>query len=1352
MGAMGLKLYYTNDDSVIDVNSSHGHSDSKIMSTTSQPSKFCGTKFQSGTESKRPKDDINIDLIRNSMEEKVKGAVGHMETTRKGLAEYLKKQLNFRMRISYEEGKAGRFDVKTKEHRQLPKPISISGAMSREAKDDIMEDTKSCQFISIKETGATTIEDRSDKILRRGLKKALKKELEEEGDVDQGKKIIQGAIESLARSRGAQIHHIKSYHGNLDQIKFCGKLARTTDGFVGGILHFKLKHDSDGNPDFDICPLIDEQSYSILFPQCRSSSIEEPHFVQSPGFGGINRTRIETPQHIFAFDKDNDPFTKRLKVGFRTVKGIAGIESFCLHCGNKEYVISRFPPAMTKDEKNVLICARKYGSGQPFEPMWEVVKPSACMSSPVSGLEETPKKEEEEETGEKMDSPSMSSVPSIRLPVMSTYKNAFGSLLTAIPHIVSSKHRDFLLTSSNKCLEVNFNIVRKCYELVPISPKKLPPWIQGFESFKDELINEYETCLEKRIELGTAVGFPNLKLPKLSHAKRSTSKPSPFTFGGASAFNQPKSVFSGVSLPKVDSLKVSIQHCCIVRGWDLAQGPIICVSWKVHTHAMISHKHINQSQYLSMMGILDGVKKGTIDPVTHKVSLGGFGSSSGESVADMMKKSQWKELIDLKCRVKDMRTPPPSKANPKSGFGSGSLLVPANRTSIAAFNGSSLISISGEILAHVPNCHVGVGFGHRDRLYMFSHSIDSPCCRVLLPEDDTKDVIAKDSLHKAPVEVEKLRIGDIVPSDGWDMSVQFVPLVLREIVWKAGCQYPIRSLFGTSSEEKRMKLNFDILKCILLEDTFASIGSVGKEGYLVHGALPHSYAIDRGCSKEGDVSDDGEVDLLVHGHTGCKHVSLVEMKQMCAINRALRSTGLSGGFHPLLPKDTFFSIGLNQTTDTLRATLIDRTSLLKASSTPLVYNKQDFAISETLPPVSFPLFSTEVWKNGFEQVDFELKLGDLSGQHIHHTYVRKHHRKHYKLVYGTSQCPDSLRSTSFSPISLSDLNKMGGIPLWVCVGSMILECICYGISYDQYADFHECVSREEMLSYVSEDECKQQMLRDVESLKSGVMSVKEVEHDKEEESTTLAEKEEEEEAEKEVRVSKDVSSSSDMGTDVSCMNTCPSFIICKRFDKDITIRYKSTQVPFLLDTSFVSWIGIPILESSPGEDLSKPMGVISQLHSSIMAAKRPVQPSGFSFGQSGGSGFGQSSGGFGGFGQTPAAVPHSGSGFGGFGQPSGGGFGQPSSSFGQSGGFGGFGQTPAAVSHSGSGFGGFGQPSGGGFGQPSSSFGQSGGFGGFGQTPAAVSHSGSGFGGFGQPSSSFGQSGGVGSFGQSGGS
>ncbi|GKT15291.1 hypothetical protein ADUPG1_010671, partial [Aduncisulcus paluster] len=1235
------------------------------------------------------------------------------------------------------------------------------------------------------------------------------------------------------------IPDIKSYHGNLDQIKFCGKLARTTDGFVGGILHFKLKHDSDGNPDFDICPLIDEQSYSILFPQCRSSSIKEPHFVQNSGFGGINRTRIETPQHIFAFDKDNDPFTKQLKVGFGTVKGIAGIESFCLHCGNKEYVISRFPPAMTKDENNVLICARKYGSGQPFEPMWEVVKPSACMSSPVSGLEETPKKEEEEETGEKMDSPSMSSVPSIRLPVMSTYKNAFGSLLTAIPHIVSSKHRDFLLTSSNKCLEVNFNIVRKCYELVPISPKKLPPWIQGgleetpkkeeeeetgekmdspsmssvpsirlpvmstyknafgslltaiphivsskhrdflltssnkclevnfnivrkcyelvpispkklppwiqgFESFKDELINEYETCLEKRIELGTAVGFPNLKSsPKFLHAKRSTSKPSPFTFGGASAFNQPKSAFRGVSLPKVDSLKVSIQHCCIVRGWNLAQGPIICVSWKVHTHAMISHKHINQSQYPSMMEILDGVIKGTINTMKRRVSVGGFGSSS-ETVADLMKKSQWKELIDLKCRVKDMRITSPSKANPKSGFGYsrlGSSSMSADRTSIAAFNGSSLISISGEILAHVPDCHVGVGFGHRDRLYMFSHSIDSPCCRVLLPEDDTKDVIAKDSLHKAPVEVEKLRIGDIVPSDGWDMSVQFVPLVLREIVWKAGCQYPIRSLFGTSSEEKRMKLNFDILKCILLEDTFASIGSVGKEGYLVHGALPHSYAIDRGCSKEGDVSDDGEVDLLVHGHTGCKHVSLVEMKQICAINRALRSTGLSGGFHPILPKDIFFSIGLNQTTDTLRATLIDRTSLIKASSTPLVYNKQDFAISETLPPVSFPLFSTEAWKNGFEQVDFELKLGDLSGQHIHHTYVRKHHRKHYKLVYGTSQCPDSLRSTSFSPISLSDLNKMGGIPLWVCVGSMILECICYGISYDQYADFHECVSREEMLSYVSEDECKQQMLRDVESLKSGVMSVKEVEHDKEEESTTLVEKEEEEEAEKEVRVSKDVSSSSDMGTDVSCMNNCPSFIICKRFDKDITIRYKSTQVPFLLDTSFVSWIGIPILESSPGEDLSKPMGVISQLHSSIMAAKRPVQPSGFSFGQSGGSGFGQSSGGFGGFGQTPAAVPHSGSGFGGFGQPSGGGFGQPSSSFGQSGGFGGFGQTPAAVSHSGSGFGGFGQPSssfgqsggvgsfgqsgGSGFGQTSGfSFSQpGGGFGGFRQTPAAAAHS-----------------------------
>ncbi|GKT19116.1 hypothetical protein ADUPG1_004299, partial [Aduncisulcus paluster] len=95
------------------------------------------------------------------------------------------------------------------------------------------------------------------------------------------------------------------------------------------------------------------------------------------------------------------------------------------------------------------------------------------------------------------------------------------------------------------------------------------------------------------------------------------------------------------------------------------------------------------------------------------------------------------------------------------------------------------------------------------------------------------------------------------------------------------------------------------------------------------------------------------------------------------------------------------------------------------------------------------------------------------------------------------------------------------------------------------------------------------------------------------------------------------------------------------------------QHPFLLDTSFVSWIGIPILESSPGEDLSKPMGVISDLYSKFMSTKNPVQTSGFSFGQP--------SGGFGGFGQPSG-------GFGGFGQPSGG-FGQPS------GGFGGFGQT-----------------------------------------------------------------------------
>ncbi|GKT33415.1 hypothetical protein ADUPG1_007333, partial [Aduncisulcus paluster] len=935
-------------------------------------------------------------------------------------------------------------------------------------------------------------------------------------------------------SMDINIPDIKCYHGDLDHMKLCGKLARTNDGFVSGILHFKLKHDLDGKQDFDICPLIDEQAYSILFSHFTISSKGEPLLRRDGPFGATRGIRLDYTQHIFSFGKNLDIFTGARKF---FLGNESNIDSFYLHCGKKEYVVSLFPPSMVKDGNNVLICARKYGSCEPFQPLWEDVKPSAHMSPHVSGLKGVSKKDEEEETGEKMDSSSVSSAPSIRLPVMSMYGNTFGSLLTTIPYVVSSKHRDFLLTSSGKCLEVNFNIVRKCYELVPISPKKLPPWIQGLESFKDDLLSEYEACVKKRLELGTAIGFPGIVAPKPFAQPRSG-------FGGGSAFNQSRSTFGSSSSSsfstKADKSDISISKCCIVRGWDLAQGPIICVSWKVDTNAVLTKHGVQHNQYANMMKILIGVKDGTIDPASHKISGPGFGSfgSFGSSdskvyVADLMKNPQWKELFELECRVKDVSIPQDSTGS-TSGRSLGNAFSAFKALpSIKQFHGTSLISISGEPLAHVPSCHVDIGYGYRDRLYMFSHSIESPKCRVLLPEDDMKDVIAKDSLHKTPIEVEKLRIGDIVPSDGWDMSIQFVPLVLREIVWKAGCQRPSDGLFSSAKDDKRINTTFDLSNWMLLQDHFLPIGSVGKEGYLVHGALPHSYAIDRGCSKEGGVSDDGEVDL-VHGHAGCKHVSLVEMKQICAINRALRSTSRSGGFHPLLPKDTFFSIGLNQTTNILRATLIDRSSLLKTSSTPLVYNQEDFNVAiYTLPPVLFPLLSTETWQNGYEKVTLKTTLlSESSVQPTHITYVRKYHRKHYKLVYGTSQCPDSLRSTSFSPISLSDLNKMGGIPLWVCVGGMILECVCYGIRYDQSVAIHECVSREEMLSYVSEDECKQQMLRDVESLKSGVMSVKEVEHAKEEESA-LVEKEEEEETEKEVRVSKDVSSSSDMGTDVS---------------------------------------------------------------------------------------------------------------------------------------------------------------------------------------------------------------------------
>ncbi|GKT32861.1 hypothetical protein ADUPG1_006913, partial [Aduncisulcus paluster] len=374
------------------------------------------------------------------------------------------------------------------------------------------------------------------------------------------------------------IPDIKCYHDNLDHMKLCGKLARTNDGFVSGILHFKLKHDLDGKQDFDICPLIDEQAYSILFSHSRISSKEEPLHARNAGLGITKGMRLNSnvldniPQRIAAFDKEKD------LVSFCGLSRIensgSNIDSFYLQCGKKEYVVSFFPPSMVKDGNNVLICARKYGSCEPFQPLWEDVKPSAHMSPHVSGLKGVSKKDEEEETGEKMDSSSVSSAPSIRLPVMSMYGNTFGSLLTTIPYVVSSKHRDFLLTSSGKCLEVNFNIVRKCYELVPISPKKLPPWIQGLESFKDDLLSEYEACVKKRLELGTAIEFPGIVAPKPFAQPRSG-------FGGGSAFNQSRSTFGSSSSSsfstKADRSDIPISKCCIVRGWDLAQGPIICV-------------------------------------------------------------------------------------------------------------------------------------------------------------------------------------------------------------------------------------------------------------------------------------------------------------------------------------------------------------------------------------------------------------------------------------------------------------------------------------------------------------------------------------------------------------------------------------------------------------------------------------------------------------------------------------------------------------------------------------------------------------------------------------------------------
>ncbi|GKT35483.1 hypothetical protein ADUPG1_008636, partial [Aduncisulcus paluster] len=351
------------------------------------------------------------------------------------------------------------------------------------------------------------------------------------------------------------IPDIKCYHGDLDHMKLCGKLARTNDGFVSGILHFKLKHDLDGKQDFDICPLIDEQAYSILFSHSRISSIEEPLGIRYQGFGATKGAR--PVNNIFSLDKD-----KSLESGLSRI-GNSGsnIDSFYLQCGKKEYVVSFFPPSMVKDGNNVLICARKYGSCEPFQPLWEDVKPSAHMSPHVSGLKGVSKKDEEEETGEKMDSSSVSSAPSIRLPVMSMYGNTFGSLLTTIPYVVSSKHRDFLLTSSGKCLEVNFNIVRKCYELVPISPKKLPPWIQGLESFKDDLLSEYKACVKKRLELGTAIGFPGIVAPKPFAQPRSG-------FGGGSAFNQSRSTFGSSSSSsfstKADKSDISISKCCIV--------------------------------------------------------------------------------------------------------------------------------------------------------------------------------------------------------------------------------------------------------------------------------------------------------------------------------------------------------------------------------------------------------------------------------------------------------------------------------------------------------------------------------------------------------------------------------------------------------------------------------------------------------------------------------------------------------------------------------------------------------------------------------------------------------------------
>ncbi|GKT34662.1 hypothetical protein ADUPG1_007974 [Aduncisulcus paluster] len=723
----------------------------------------------------------------------------------------------------------------------------------------------------------------------------------------------------------------------------------------------------------------------------------------------------------------------------------------------------------------------------------------------------------------------------------------FGRLLSAIPHFVSSQtsgmkkyRQDIILTTTGNCLTLFDS--PSGFELRPVASSDFPLWLKSLKTRRNHILSKHKAIVEERIKLGLSCGFSDLIIKE-------------------DPLDSARVQFPNKRSQLRNNHQGWIYSCRIVRNWKVSDGiPMICISWSAEASKLQREElRIQNAEYSRMMQRIEMLAKTPATGTPGSLSSFNQGISglrqpeydaSGHRISSVaLSPIQIEQFQTLHSPLD------PVSFIPKSTMDSINL----DREAL------TVLSIDGSMIFDAPiDCRYCCIWAHDDKLFVCESRLYTKSGIVFMPMDqsiDMKPPLKKDTREKDGKKIE----GDEKRSDFLEsQEFSFPPQPSLFDQSKSSSSQPKSPFDQPKTSSSQPKSPFDQPKSLFSQLAGIRKSINHKEGLspsesklLDVSAYQYNISpvtleigdeptvIDREwtmhvnsiplCSKPFSVSisnDDralnpslispGECfgwnkDALISLNEGMcssymsspyllrynKNISCAEFMKICDINYTMLQCSQCSNVHPLLPKDSFVSLGCSVvcrqkdnysmcisgaimhypslklcSSPTLNSNdPLDSRHYMDMSSNPdpITAMKMLLEKEKLISPCNMltkdPIFTRGYLKHTSNSVSFTTFSASTTDNRNVDMFIRKYHRKYYRIALGTRNVPHILRSSSdmhFKQVSLDYFRSLHGVSVWVCCGSQIIECICGRIIHSDSTLNQESSECGKIVSYLSE--------------------------------------------------------------------------------------------------------------------------------------------------------------------------------------------------------------------------------------------------------------------------------------------